>query len=40
MSYFAAVGHNPPTIMISVAAGKLTDGLKGRRFIIIARFTK
>ncbi|OXG90694.1 flavoprotein oxygenase [Cryptococcus neoformans D17-1] len=28
MSYFAAVCHNPPTIMISVAAGKLTDGLK------------
>ncbi|KIR30564.1 hypothetical protein I307_03675 [Cryptococcus deuterogattii 99/473] len=28
MSYFAVVSHNPPTIMISVAAGKLNDGLK------------
>ncbi|KAK8865654.1 hypothetical protein IAR55_000799 [Kwoniella newhampshirensis] len=28
MSYFAAVGHNPPTIMVSIAAGKLSDGLK------------
>lgn len=40
MSYFAVVSHNPPTIMISVAAGKLNDGLKGRRFMIIPRPAK
>lgn len=40
MSYFAVVSHNPPTIMISVAAGKLIDGLKGRRFMIIPKPAK
>ncbi|WWD18163.1 hypothetical protein CI109_102612 [Kwoniella shandongensis] len=28
ISYFNAVGHNPPTIMISIAAGSTSDGLK------------